>query len=291
VLQKVRLAISTCLAEVGAAVAEIEKITAAVNKVLAHDVTEEQQSDLAAGIAKCRDSVATARQSLRPIDEKLGDILKAKLEAKIAAEVPELKKTELRLALLERRVERCNNILLRVKKEQTMMRSMEVGKIKEVVVRLLRAQKSAKHLSTEEFWKEFDPIDAEVVTQDRFVAFFQEIGGEAAEHSATDLGDVFAGLCKEGAKTFTKEAFLQLVELRMQVVKATVLTQEAKLPGGDLIRNLKRDEVLEVLEGPCPDGSAAAVNRVRVKAAKDGKIGWATVAGNKGTVFLKEIGN
>lgn len=47
-------------------------------------------------------------------------------------------------------------------------------------------------------------------------------------------------------------------------------------------------EELELLEGPsaCPKSQ---VMRVRVRAVADEAVGWATVQGNQGTVYLEEV--
>merc|ERR1719478_2122094 len=80
-----------------------------------------------------------------------------------------------------------------------------------------------------------------------------------------------------------------MIRVFYKVVKATVLTDGVSIKS-DTVRRLEVGEPLEVLEGPTSD-EAADVSRVRCKAAKDGKEGWVTVAGNQGTVFLERGGN
>lgn len=54
--------------------------------------------------------------------------------------------------------------------------------------------------------------------------------------------------------------------------------------GGQLVRNLKSDEVMELLEGPRKEHPPNAL-RVRIKAVNDGAEGWCTVKDRKGNIM------
>jgi len=68
----------------------------------------------------------------------------------------------------------------------------------------------------------------------------------------------------------------------------TTMTEGLTIKEAKQVRKLEPGEVLEALESPQPE-KAAGVIRVRVRAEKDGAIGFATVQGNQGTVLLKPI--
>lgn len=84
-------------------------------------------------------------------------------------------------------------------------------------------------------------------------------------------------------------AFTKLVSKHMKVVKTTPLTESCSLTGVKTLRTLKIGEVLQVVEGPISDVKLGLQRVcVRVAGADGVKImGWATVAGNAGSVFLR----
>merc|ERR1712062_80429 len=55
------------------------------------------------------------------------------------------------------------------------------------------------------------------------------------------------------------------------------------------LRRLEVNDVVEVLQGPMKDDSVN-VDRIFARVMKDGTEGYITIAGNQGTVFLKEGG-
>jgi len=70
----------------------------------------------------------------------------------------------------------------------------------------------------------------------------------------------------------------------------TALTDNADIQKCKPIRKIDAGEILEVVESEesavAEDPSVAS--RIHVRAAKDGKQGWATIMGSRGTVFLEE---
>lgn len=112
---------------------------------------------------------------------------------------------------------------------------------------------------------------------------------EVVELPEEALRRLFPGYLDEGCEKLSKEAFLRLVRLYHKVVKETAMTDSKNIKDSKTLRRLELNEVVEVLEGPLREGSAD-VMRVRCKAMRDDMEGWATVAGNQGTVFLREGG-
>jgi hypothetical protein len=71
-------------------------------------------------------------------------------------------------------------------------------------------------------------------------------------------------------------------------VSATALTDSVDIQACKPLRKIDVGEILEIQETEEKPGEDSTVaQRVYVKAAKDGKIGWATIQGSRGTVFLK----
>ncbi|CAK0902536.1 unnamed protein product [Prorocentrum cordatum] len=69
---------------------------------------------------------------------------------------------------------------------------------------------------------------------------------------------------------------------------STVLNDRLDIKEAKIVRKLEAGELIEALETPVPE-KAAGVMRVRMRAEKDGAVGFATVSGNRGTVFLKPV--
>eukprot|EP00928_Gymnodinium_smaydae_P010913 TRINITY_DN14111_c0_g1_i1.p1 TRINITY_DN14111_c0_g1~~TRINITY_DN14111_c0_g1_i1.p1 ORF type:complete len:967 (+),score=277.85 TRINITY_DN14111_c0_g1_i1:73-2901(+) len=77
--------------------------------------------------------------------------------------------------------------------------------------------------------------------------------------------------------------------LRFHVVRDTVLTSDSDVsPSSVVLRRLQRGESLQALGLPEPQRSiGGTVWRLRCSAGLDDAEGWASVAGNQGTVFLE----
>merc|ERR1712087_918649 len=68
----------------------------------------------------------------------------------------------------------------------------------------------------------------------------------------------------------------------------TILNDGLDTSSAKTVRKLEQGEVLLALSAPTLD-SAAGIVRVLVRAEKDGKVGFATVCGNQGTVMLENL--
>merc|ERR1712107_242099 len=55
-----------------------------------------------------------------------------------------------------------------------------------------------------------------------------------------------------------------------------------------VVRRIEVDEIVEVLDGPKED-TEMSVMRIKGRAQKDGAVGWITIKGNQGSVYLKPI--
>lgn len=98
------------------------------------------------------------------------------------------------------------------------------------------------------------------------------IGGSKEDVSATPV-------------CITKDAFARLVRVYYKVAKAIVLSDSLSIGTSGQLRRLDEGEVVEVIQGPMLE-STVGVHRVNVRALRDNLLGWVTVKGNQGVVFL-----
>lgn len=82
--------------------------------------------------------------------------------------------------------------------------------------------------------------------------------------------------------------FERLLIRYVQVVRPTTMTQHNEIMLGETVREVKMGEILEVLQGPVLCGPMK-LPRLLVRATSDSALGWITMAGNAGSVFLKEL--
>merc|ERR1719188_2464812 len=73
----------------------------------------------------------------------------------------------------------------------------------------------------------------------------------------------------------------------MKVVKDVAVTDGANIKDAKTLARLQVGDVIQVLEGPIKE-ETTEVQRVRARTMQDGVEGWITIAGNQGSVFLKE---
>jgi len=167
-------------------------------------------------------------------------------------------------------------------------------------------QKEAK-LSRDELFKAVDADQDGKISEAEFVKFFvtckrppkpqdpkakADADGEEALDTAPDdegLQKVFKHFVDEDGESFlTKKRFESVVRHLMKVVTVSVLSKELKTDS-EAVRKLESREVVEVLEGPMED-EVSKMKRVKVIAMRDGAEGYVTLAGNGGTVFLRDGG-
>merc|ERR1712094_30284 len=103
-----------------------------------------------------------------------------------------------------------------------------------------------------------------------------------------DRGVVFRSFLREGQSGLNLDDFHRLASTFMKVLVGTSLTDGLNISSSKVLKQLKAGQVVELLEGPQADAESAGIQRVRIKTVIGATEGWATVKGNKGTVFLKE---
>jgi len=102
-----------------------------------------------------------------------------------------------------------------------------------------------------------------------------------------DIGYLFSHVA-EGEPLIGGDMFMKLTQMLYRAVKATVITKIIALSSEHICR-LEVGEILEVLGAPQVD-AASGVTRIRCRRLQDKeKEGYATITGNKGTVFVEAL--
>lgn len=162
-----------------------------------------------------------------------------------------------------------------------------LDKLRTEVATFLKDYIKEKALTMDDFFASVDTDKDNAVSKSEFVAFFEKCG--SCPVPKDKLEELFDHIDDEGKGLMQKDSFLSLTRIHYHVVKETVMTTLATIKDGKSVRRLDVDEVIEVQEGPLKD-EHVGVTRVKGCAVKDGSVGWITVVGNNGSVFLEEGG-
>jgi len=153
------------------------------------------------------------------------------------------------------------------------------------VKRALRTE-ALKKGSLDAFFKEM--AEGEVLSTE---AFQRQIASMAdlnlsAEQAQLAISHVSKdGEAKEG---ISRWRFLQAMQQYYVCVKPIALTADFVIGKSKPQRMLSEDEVIELLEGPLGD-EKLGIQRIKGRALIDNVVGWISLSGNQGSVFLKEI--
>jgi len=242
------------------------------------DVVEETQEQLS-GV---RTEIVTVR---RQIAELSTDV-----EKELAAFVDlESRKLQVKAEAYSLRLNQVEAVVLRARAHLTRLEQLELDKLSADVIKLMKSHCAEKKLSVEDFFSAVDKDKDGAVGKADFLAFFE--GLEGCEFESEKLERLFGRFsADEGNGSLSQKAFLKLIRVYYKCVKETLLTTEMAVKEGKTLRRLDVDEVIAAHEGPCKDDSLG-IMRMRGQLVRDGAMGWATVLGNTGGVFLEEGGS
>lgn len=245
---------------------------------------QELAQKASAALELAREETIQAQKALRPIDETLDDDLKKQLNGKVALVV---KKAELRLSGMEKRLTRVANLIDRFRGDIRKKMAGRVAEIKEVVLHVMASYREAESLSIEDMFGTFDVTGNGYFDEAQFLSFFERIEGPLVEDlTQEDLKALFALHALDGF--ITQDAYMDFMSAYMKVVKPTVLSEGLVIAGSNVVRQLQIGEVLQVINGPKLD-EGTGVSRVQVQpiAGSDLSTGWASIASSSGAVFLQ----
>lgn len=127
------------------------------------------------------------------------------------------------------------------------------------------------------------------VTEDAFIKKMKALEEKAPEDmtlSEEQLKAAFKRLAGKEAEEVPEQKFLNEFTSKYMCAGAVTMTDGMVIKGGKTVRKVDVNEVLEALGEPTKEESLGLM-RVHVKAEKDGKSGYVTVAGNQGSVYLE----
>lgn len=84
-----------------------------------------------------------------------------------------------------------------------------------------------------------------------------------------------------------KAMFLAAMRSWYKVIRPTVQTETFSIKS-PVTRRLDVGEIVELIDSPEKDESIG-VSRIRCRTLRDGELGWVTISGNQGTVFLEAV--
>jgi len=257
-----------------------------------------------AAITSAQAALKEAKQKLSPFDDSVGEKVKQELQLLIA---PIVRAHELRLVQAERRVQRTEKLLENFQAELKKLNAARCLKVKSSITRLLRLAALGEaalgeddtRLSPEDLFNHMDTDSDGSISQDEWLSFL-----EAAQETVrnmevdktlipllqlltSDFLLVFDDICIGLDRAITKNTFLQLLPQYMQVLRATTMTEGINIATTKTIRQLRPGEYVEVIDGPSQDPNLM-VDRFQVRAVEDDVVGWATMKGSGGSVYLKE---
>merc|ERR1719464_585864 len=120
-----------------------------------------------------------AKKELRPIDESLDEDLRKELTA--ALNVPEVKKAEMRLSSIDRRLIRAANLVTIFKADMKKKLLARVAGVRDTVAKVVNFNRQYRSLSPEELFGQFDTDDSGSIDEAEFMLFFDTADREEGD--------------------------------------------------------------------------------------------------------------
>jgi hypothetical protein len=153
----------------------------------------------------------------------------------------------------------------------------------------LRAHAKQEAVSLESTFASMKGSD-DTLSEAIFVSFMSSMP-ELKQNEDITVGEdelriAFKLMAGDGAQV-DEASFLEHIKLQYQCASPVSMTDNVTIKGGKTIRKVLANEALEAL-GELEQDSALGMTRLKAKASKDGAVGYVTVSGNQGTVFLTQ---
>ena len=242
-------------------------------------------------------TLATTKEAEDTLQEAMTKLMKVEKDCAASddlngydrREVPRLKHRAMRLMISRhwRIASRLEKVTAAVKaaNEKAMRKAYtEIAQKRTEAVTAMRGFMTTEGKTSEQLFQHIG--SGSDITSEKFAEFLKGLSGLTLEKDQDER--LFQHIVEE-AESIPKEMFLDLIRLYYKCVKATVLTEHIMIKS-KTIRRLEMSEVLEVIEGPTKEEDVN-VQRVKVQAVNDAAMGWATIAGNQGMLFLEPGGN
>uniref|UniRef100_A0A7S4QQC8 EF-hand domain-containing protein n=1 Tax=Alexandrium monilatum TaxID=311494 RepID=A0A7S4QQC8_9DINO len=159
----------------------------------------------------------------------------------------------------------------------------------EEIIDALRRHMALKALSKEDMFRAMGGQDGRL-NEAKFTGFITEFPALCEQQDSLFTQDELKAAFKraggEAAGDLTLEQFCEHFRRRFVVTATVSMTDNIAIKGGKTLRKVDPNEIMEALEEPAQD-EVLGIVRVRAKAESDGKEGYVTISGNRGTVYLK----
>ncbi|CAE7593644.1 unnamed protein product [Symbiodinium natans] len=261
------------------------------------------EPEMKEGLQQLEDKYQAAREKLDQVTEMLcpvkdvDDDVRVTLCKHVLSQKSSLKT---KLLFLEQRLKRLQGVmekgrLVMKKKELNRTHGIHVKALK--VMDLFREDQSGKGLEGLISQDVFAIMDADkdgLVGKDDFRSFFTEVMDLADDTarktfpSLEELDELYDSSLPAGETGLSLGVVERLLIRYVQVIRPTTMTHNSEIVMGEVVREVKIGEILEVLQGPIPCGQLKIL-RLLVRATSDSAVGWTTMTGNAGSVFLKEL--
>lgn len=152
---------------------------------------------------------------------------------------------------------------------------MELGKT-------LRHSLADTDVTLEGLFDNLKAKDTEAIAKDKFCKYVAKLKDCSLSKPHVELA--FQSIAH--GDELGRRAFLKSFQLYQRCIKEVKMTSDLDIGTGRVTKKLEFGDLLEVLEGPRPD--PLGLMRARCRVLADSKIGWVTMKGNEGTMFLKD---
>lgn len=242
-------------------------------------VTEAMVTDAEEQLAAVKEELASVRKQYGTLS---GEGEEESHQSFLAMEVGKLEVTassyDTRIAQVVRLIQRGREVLAR-------QEHLEMQRLQADTSKVLKEHMKKQALTPDTFFASLAKDKSDKITEEEFVEFFERLEDCPLERAKLQV--LFEHLDGYGDGHLPKEPFLRLVRLYYKVAKETVMTKELGIKESKTIRRVEAGEVLEVHDGPMKDESVGVI-RIKGRAVQDGSVGWLSMVGNNGSVFLEE---
>lgn len=222
-----------------------------------------------------------------------------------ATEVEEFVQTHSRVLIMdmnkfEVRLQRIQTSLGMCRHQLTKREAMARDNLRADVLRVVRRRMIDGDLTPENIFDEIDSSGTGATTTLACVAHIRQMPGGEDLWLANDNDKLCGFFGEPGSKgdaneagepgsKVSKEGFAKLLRVFARVANQAVMTTGLNIGESRTLKKLNVGEVIEILDEP-QEEETIGVRRLKGRVVRDGVIGWITVAGNQGTVYLEEGG-